>query len=326
MLSTAAAFSDGWRGALARLAGRRPWLVRVLAAVVILAVVAGVTGTRTLVSRWAGPRVIGVGAEGADALAMSPDGRTMYAANWTGDSGGGSGISVLDVATGRVTGQIAADFSVTELVMVPDGRVLYLVNQVGDGSDQLVRLDLATQRAGSVIAFPRGVQGTALAPDGAVLYVLEKTSGSPSAIVPVDTGSGQEGTRVPVPSWSQALTVSPDGRTLYVGTGSANGKGAGEVVPVDARSGKAGSPARFPYGVISIAVASDGRELFGLASSYQCGADGRSECGGECDVVGLDLVTGKVQYTTHVSSGCAEAKIGPGQRQAPRMPAAPRTS
>jgi sugar lactone lactonase YvrE len=245
---------------------------------------------------------------------MSPDGRTMYAANWTGDDGGGSGISVLDVATGRVTGQIAADFSVTGLELMPGGRVLYLVNQVGDGSDQLVRLDLAAQRAGRVIAFPQGVQRMALAPDGSVLYVLEKASGDPSAIVPVDTGSGKEETPVPVPSWSQVLAVSPDGRTLYVGTGSSDGKGAGEVVPVDARSGKAGPPARFPYGVISIVVGPDGRELFGLASSYQCGAGGRSGCGGECDVVGLDLVTGKVQYATHVSSGCTQAKIGPGQR------------
>jgi DNA-binding beta-propeller fold protein YncE len=129
----------------------------------------------------------------------------------------------------------------------------------------------------------------------------------------VDADSGQEGKAIPVPADSQAMTVSTDGRTLYIGTGNADGKGPGEVIPVDARSGKAGNPVRFPHGVIGLAVSPDGDRLFGLASDYRCGDGGA--CGGVCDLVGIDTMTGEALRPVRLDSGCDQVEVAPDGRR-----------
>ena len=73
---------------------------------------------------WAGPRSIGVGTEGADALAVSPDGKILYAANWDedGDSGG---ITLVNLATGRSGKRIGTGAPAVKLALMPGGQTLY---------------------------------------------------------------------------------------------------------------------------------------------------------------------------------------------------------
>jgi DNA-binding beta-propeller fold protein YncE len=284
-----------------------------LAAVVALTVVvSGLAGARYVTGWWAGPRSIGVGSEGTDALAVSPDGRTLYTANWDEDGASG-GITVVNLATGRPGKRIDTGGPAVKLAMMPGGRTLYALVERDDNSDRLVRVGLAALRAEEQSAFRYGAQDMVPTPTGSLLYVLAETSRDSMAVIPVDADSGRERKAIPVPADSQAMTVSPDGRMLYIGTGNADGKGPGEVIPVDTRSGKAGNPARFPHAVIGLAVSPDGRRLFGLASSYQCG-DG-SACGGRCDLVGIDIMTGAALRPVRLDSGCDQVEVTPDQRR-----------
>lgn len=306
-----------WRESWTRPARRRPWLIGALAAVAALVVVSGLTGARYVDRWWAGPRTIGVGTEGADALAVSPDGRVLYAANWGEDAGDSSGITIVNLATGQAGQRIDIGGGAVMLAMMPGGRALYALVEQDDNSARLVsyrlvRVGLATLRAEGQATF-RYVEDMVPAPAGSLLYVLAETSKDSMAVIPVDADSGREGAAIPVPADSQAMAVSPDGRMLYIGTGSADGKGPGQVIPVDPRSGKAGNPARFSHPVIGLAVSPDRRRLFGLASSYKCGAD--EKCGGRCDLVGIDLMTGAALRLARLESGCYQVEVTPDQRR-----------
>jgi DNA-binding beta-propeller fold protein YncE len=302
-----------WRESWTRLARRRPWLIGALAAIVALAmVVSGLAAARYVTGWWAGPRSIGVGAEGTDALAVSPDGRTLYAANWDedGDSGG---VTVVNLATGRPGKRIDTGGPAVQLAMMPGGRALYALVEGDGNSDRLVRVGLATLRAEEQSTFRYGAKDMVPAPTGSLLYVLAETSRDSMAVIPVAADSGREGKAIPVPADSRAMTVSADGRMLYIGTGDADGKGPGEVIPVDARSGKAGNPARFPHAVIGLAVSPGGRRLFGLASGYQC--DDGGACGGRCDLVSIDIMTGAALRPVRLDSGCDQVEVTPDQRR-----------
>jgi len=302
-----------WKGSWTRLARRRPWLIRTSIVIVALAVlVPGLAGARYVIGWWAGPRSIGVGTEGADALAVSPDGRTLYAANW--DEGGDSGgITVVNLATGRAGKRIGIGGPAVRLAMMPGGRALYALVEFGDDSDRLVRVGLATLQAKGQIAFRYGAEDMVAAPAESLLYVLAETSRNSLAVIPVDADSGHEEKAIPVPADSQAMAISPDGRMLYIGTGTANGKGPGKIIPVDARSGKAGNPVRFTHAVTALALDPSGSRLFGLASGYQCGDGGR--CGEKCDLVGLDVTTGEALRSVSLDSGCDQIEVASDQRR-----------
>jgi DNA-binding beta-propeller fold protein YncE len=261
-----------------------------------------------MIGWWAGPRSIGVGTEGADALAMSPDGRTLYAANWD-EEGNSGGITVVNLASGQVGTRIGIGGPAVQLVMMPGGRALYALVELDDDGDRLVRVVLPTLRADEQIVFSHGAEDTVAAPAGSLLYVLAGTSRNSMAVIPVDADSGQERKAIPVPADSQSIAVSPDGRTLYIGTGNADGKGPGEVIAVDSSSGDAAKPVRFPHAVFGLAVSPDGRRLFGLASSYQC-TDGGT-CGGRCDLAGVDTMTGTALRPVRLDSGCAQIEVAP---------------
>jgi hypothetical protein len=64
---------------------------------------------------------------------VSPDGRTLYAANWDEGSDSG-GITVVNLATGRAGKRIDVDGLAQELMMMPGGRALYALVEFGDAA------------------------------------------------------------------------------------------------------------------------------------------------------------------------------------------------
>src|SRR6266700_2141660 len=101
---------------------RRVWLwLGVLAAAGVL--VALVVVTSALARWWSGPQAIRVG-RGPDALAVTPDGRTLYAADW-GRAGlwkrNGDTVTPVSVATGMPGDPIRVGNQPHALAMTPDG-------------------------------------------------------------------------------------------------------------------------------------------------------------------------------------------------------------
>lgn len=294
-------------------ARRRSRLIRVSALIVAVAVLgSGLAGARYAVRWWAGPRSIGVGTQGADALAVSLDGKTLYAANWDEDDDSG-GITVVNLATGRAGRRIDTGGPVIKLAMMPGGRALYALVELGDDSDRLLRIALAARPSEEQAAFRFGAEDLVAAPTGSTLYVLAETSRTSMAVIGVDADSGREEKAVPVPADAQAMAISPDGRMLYIGTGNADGKGSGEVIPIDTRSGKAGKPVRFSHPVIGLAVSPGGGLLFGLSSDYRCGSGGA--CRGSCDLVGIDIMNGAALGPFRLDSGCVQIEVAPDGRR-----------
>ena len=132
------------------------------------------------------------------AMALSPDGRTLYVAHAAADevsvvglAGSGAGHVEATIALG-LTPRAPHGTGPNALALSPDGRTLYVAN--ADNNDV------------AVVAVDRGAGR-----DGAAAA----------------DGDGDDGPRVlgliPVGWYPTAVAVSPDGRTLYV----ANGKGQG---------------------------------------------------------------------------------------------------
>ena len=104
---------------------------------------------------------VGRGAEGFD---VSPDGKEVWAANAQDGT-----ISVIDVATKRVTQTLAANVTgANRLKFTPDGKLVFVSTL--SGPDVTV-LDAATRKEVKRIPVGHGAAGIEMQPDGARVYV-----------------------------------------------------------------------------------------------------------------------------------------------------------
>ena len=142
---------------------------------------------------------------GPHGLAMSPDGRRVYAS-----SDGASSVSVISTVTDRVVSTIDVGRSPHGLAISPDGR---LVLVAVFGTSQVAVID--TVRNAVVAKIPVGSpHNIALTPDGHTAYVASQTPGAPTLAILDLAGRRQTGA-VPLDKTPRALTFSPDGSALY---------------------------------------------------------------------------------------------------------------
>jgi DNA-binding beta-propeller fold protein YncE len=100
-------------------------------------------------------------------LAVSPDGRYLYAARSGAD---GSGVAVLDTSTGRHT-YLSIDAATVGCVRVsPDGRRLYVAANSASTAE-LVTIDTQRNRVVATVEIGSPIRDIALSPDGATAYV-----------------------------------------------------------------------------------------------------------------------------------------------------------
>ncbi len=90
--------------------------------------------------------------------------RIAYAPNTLGDD-----VSVLDLATGTVTGSISVGSSPNAAVFTPDGSTAYVANS---GDDNLSVIDVATATVSTTIPAGDGPTELAFSLDGTELYVV----------------------------------------------------------------------------------------------------------------------------------------------------------
>ena len=131
-------------------------------------------GTQVLVpiataTNIAGPSIVIDGYPGAEAMAITPDGKTAYAVNSQ------DGVVSVSLATGTVGTVIPLGNTVPMgIAITPDGTTAWVTeSQGGNGNGAVVPIDLVTDTAGTPITDPSMATpiGVTVAPDGQSVYV-----------------------------------------------------------------------------------------------------------------------------------------------------------
>jgi len=201
----------------------------------------------------------------AAGLAITPDGKTLYVANYQNDS-----LSIVDTVTRTVSNEIHF-FVPGQTTAV--GEMPYWPVVLSNAQGETVMTYVSSQRDGQVLVVsPSGsfavikVGGESnrmvLAADQLRLYVA---NGDLDEIEVIDTVKGVVKSRISVarPGYAykgsnpNSLALSPDGRTLYVTLGGENAVAVIDVASQQLRG-------RIPTGWYpsSVTVSADGKQLF----------------------------------------------------------------
>ncbi len=224
---------------------------------------------------------------GADAIAVSPDGRFVYvgasntaavsafargaggvlralARSVDGYSGCVAGVALTGTEPARCAAHMRALRGVDALAISPDGRYLYAVSSgLAPGTDSVVTLE-------------RDAESGALRPLGAASGCIQSMPGRGC-----QPSTGLEG--------ASAITISPDGRFVYVASelsgavrAFARNRSTGVLTPLKGAGGCISSPvpaagdvpcpvtAPQLAGARSLGLSSDGRELY--VAAFEPGA------------------------------------------------------
>jgi sugar lactone lactonase YvrE len=220
-------------------------------------------------------------------LALSPDGRTLYAAHVYGES-----LAAVDVKTGRVLSRATLPAEAYGTLVSPDGRTVF----VSVWGASRVALFEPTLRPLAEIVVGEHPNAMALSRDGARLFVA---CANTNAVWVVDLASRKAveqigvalGPDAPPGSTPNALALSPDGSTLLVANADNNAVAVVDVsrpglsrprgfvptgwyptgVAFDASganvlilSGKGLAPAANPRGPQPVSVTADAQYIGGL--------------------------------------------------------------
>jgi len=149
---------------------------------------------------------------GARDIALTPDGRTAYAAGcWSFCTPGT--MQIFDPVSKRFGDRFAVGPGPYRIALSPDGTTAYTAN-VTDSS--LSVIDLATRTVTHTVRAPVGPTGLAVSRDGAHVYVVGQTGGD---LAVIDAHSLAVRT-IPIGNRPRDVVVSPDGARAYVSTSS----------------------------------------------------------------------------------------------------------
>jgi len=166
---------------------------------------------------------------------LSPDEKTLYASNWSGDD-----VSIIDLATGELKKRIGVSNTPRGMYATADGKSLYVA---GFDSGFLDKIDLAT-----------GTVKTVYKSGGALRHIVadEKTGRlfisdmSKDKIYVHDLKTGTTTTFADVDEKPNTIDLSPDGKVLFVSCRGENnaksyyipGPEWGSILVFDAASAK----------------------------------------------------------------------------------------
>jgi DNA-binding beta-propeller fold protein YncE len=274
---------------------------RILAAVGGLLVLAALVGGGIWV--WGvifGPRAISAGS-GPVAVAISPDGRFLYAA----DEGNCDidtyracrYVAIVDTRRGFTSKIVKVDPEPADVAVDGAGDTLYVDynSYYPDSSDssQISRVSLPSGRVGEPLNFPGVVDSMEMSPDGTALYVLVQKGNGPIRIFPVDAASGIVGRAVTLPDGIVPLAIAAgDGGEVYLSTGD-NGGRNDWIYSFNVRSGSVMGKVRVGYTPTGLEASTDVRDLWIIGDNSECGADA-SDCEGPRALVEIGLPEMKI--------------------------------
>jgi len=153
----------------------------------------------------------------------------MYVSNVysNGSSPRTGSISVIDLATQAVTGEIKGVNCPEGLAVSPDGRKLYVASQCGSGRDPLFIVDTSTTQTISEVPGLAVGNAVLLSRDGRKAYVtranfewhdsVSGTKGAPLSVVDIDSNRIIKTLVLQISAAGLALT--PDGKHVLVTNG-----------------------------------------------------------------------------------------------------------
>jgi DNA-binding beta-propeller fold protein YncE len=201
-------------------------------------------------------------------LALSPDGRTLWAPDWNDEAGPPNGRvpqSIVPISTttwtfGRAIpvpgGPLAINVSA-------DGRTAWATTQ---GGATLTEVNLPLGGVGYVIPVPEGVDSLAIAPGGTMAYAVgaavdQVGSYSDSYVTPIDLVTGVAEQPIVLHYDPYGIAISPDGRTAWV-TGGTAFSGPGSRTPdlrsIDLATGRVAGTYSIPGGANDVTNATSG--------------------------------------------------------------------
>ena len=105
---------------------------------------------------------------------LGPDGKEAFVTNFLGDK-----ISVVDLATHKITGEITGFRALRAISITKDGKTFYAGNS---GSNEIAVVDLAKREIVARVPVGKDPYGAALTPDGKFVYSGNKADNSLSVV------------------------------------------------------------------------------------------------------------------------------------------------
>ncbi|MES2464985.1 MAG: bifunctional YncE family protein/alkaline phosphatase family protein [Armatimonadota bacterium] len=248
-------------------------------------------------------------------LAVSPDGRRLYAA-----LGIRNAVAVLDLPSGRVSRVVPVGVAPYSLALSPDGKTLCVADRGGRAAKETepsapsagtsVRVDPATDAAKSgslsfidtasfgvtTVEGGRQPAGMVFTPDGKTLYAA---SSDDDTVLAVDVTAHRITRVLPLRPREDggffgqiptSVALTPNSKTLYVACGGANA-----VAVIDTKSAQV--TGYIPTGWFPVAVAERNGTLF-VASSKGWGSRAKRQTKGGGSAYGANSPIGLVQFVS----------------------------
>ncbi len=163
---------------------------------------------------------------GSQAIAITPDGKTAYVANYLSGT-----VTPITTATNTAGTPITTGASPAAIAITPDGKTAYVANRE---SATVTPIATATDTAGTPITVGSYPYAMAITPDGTTAYVANENSGT---VTPITTATNTAGTPITTGSLPCAIAITPDGTTAYVVNDV-----SGTVTPITTATNTAGTP------------------------------------------------------------------------------------
>ncbi len=203
------------------------------------------------------------------AIVASPDGQTLYVAEFTGNS-----VTVVNAADGAVARSIALPDAPGGLALSPDGKTLFVTGATPEGCVRII--SAATGEVQGTVGLGHTPVAPVISPDGGTLFVCNRFNNDVSVI---DVAGKSETARISVSREPNAAAVTPDGKTLVVAnllpTGAADGDyTAAAVTLIDTAAKSVAATVTLPNGSSSlhgVCVSPDGKFAYvaHILSRYQ---------------------------------------------------------
>jgi 6-phosphogluconolactonase len=216
-------------------------------------------------------------------VAVSPDGRYLYVADFTW-SGGVSAFAIApDGDLSPVAGSpFPAKPGTWGLAIAPDGRHLYAANGGANNVSaySIEANGILTAVPGSPFPAGSGPTNLAITPNGRFLYSTNEESNDLSAYSIAEDGalSPVSGSPYPAGEWPRAVSLTPDGKYLYVANHTSKQITAFSIAADGTLAQVPGSPFPSAYDQLGAAVAPNGRYVYTSANggipAFSIAADG----------------------------------------------------